>query len=91
MTDLIPWLREQLDIDEKDVISGDCRCPDPGLSRADCPARVLAEVDAKRRILDAYDQTEFGDLTRRSALEEAITAFAVPYADRPGYRDEWRP
>ena len=55
------------------------------------PARVLAEVDAKRRILDAYKQTEFGDLARHSALEEALALLALPYAGRPGYREEWRP
>ncbi|AYD81674.1 hypothetical protein SEA_KROMP_73 [Streptomyces phage Kromp] len=28
---------------------------------------------------------------RRDVLSEVLRLFASPYADRPGYRDEWRP
>jgi hypothetical protein len=66
------------------------------------PVRVLAEVDAKRRILDRYEDT----LSRQGEWEESQLAadicaveyqdwilpiLALPYADREGYRDEWRP
>jgi hypothetical protein len=83
------------------------------------PARVLAEVDAKRQVLAAYmdavlvrDQaTEWAlnkspivvdpgsetferwSLARDAALvlDPVIRLLAVPYADHPDYRDEWRP
>ncbi|WP_329013175.1 DUF6221 family protein [Micromonospora rifamycinica] len=58
------------------------------------PARVLAEVDAKRRILDEHDPYGTGhDPCRRNPGRYCLTArlLALPYADRPGYRDEWRP
>lgn len=54
------------------------------------PARVLADVDAKRRILDqcadvwAHDRVE-------AFAEDVLRLLALAYADRPGYRGEWRP
>ena len=57
------------------------------------PARVLAEVEAKRRILSSYtlfatDDPPVG--TYASGLRDAITLLAQPYADRPGFPEEWR-
>ncbi|MEU1240060.1 DUF6221 family protein [Micromonospora parva] len=66
------------------------------------PARVLAEVDAKRRILDLFEY-EQADVslpwgppttvpgTRPATASPVLRLLALPYADRPGYRDEWRP
>lgn len=54
-------------------------------------ARMLDEVTATRRIIDLYEETEFGDFARRTALEEVVRIRAVPFAHRPGYRDDWRP
>jgi hypothetical protein len=71
------------------------------------PARVLAECEAKRRIVEAlvdaeravvgYDNDdpnnppsywqEWGNL---HALRLAGEALALPYADHPEYRPEWR-
>lgn len=71
------------------------------------PARVLAEVDAKRRILDRHASYDFP-----ADLEDGPGAYswtgrcdhchepwpcpdlrdvAAPLADRPGYREDWRP
>lgn len=44
------------------------------------PARVLAEVEAKRRMVD-----EHGNGTCRT-----LRLLALPYADHPDYRPEWR-
>jgi hypothetical protein len=63
------------------------------------PARVLAEVGAKRRIIDLFAgvASELGDVPvspyegYASGLRDAVRLLALPYADRPGYRDEWRP
>lgn len=64
------------------------------------PNRVLAEVEAKRRILDLYEwaairRSQQPDdrlhLGEQAVAEQALWHLAEPYADRPGYRDEWRP
>ena len=73
------------------------------------PARVLAEVAAKRAILDevfTYEAKIDGEwgcchgpsqieqgLCRASRPEEipVLRHLAAVYADREGYRDEWRP
>lgn len=50
------------------------------------PACVLAEVEAKRRILDLYEEWN------EPRLYDAICLLALPYAAQPGYREEeWRP
>jgi hypothetical protein len=66
------------------------------------PARVLAEIEAKRRILDDYailvgairrvDDVDGNRLlyARREARESDIRWLAQPYTDRPGWREEWR-
>lgn len=51
------------------------------------PARVLREIEAKRRILDAWDQ----DGAFWPGGSDVPALLALPYADRPGYREEWRP
>lgn len=68
--------------------------------------RQLAEADAKRRILDnivpeadGLDMQVDGefrvgrrDLVAEPYLGDALMRLlALPYADRPGYREEWRP
>lgn len=85
------------------------------------PARVLREIDAKRRLLDlhglvhrdvywlAEDGEEETDeipvcghcVPRHSYLPhhskvpegvcDTVRLLALSYADRPGYREEWRP
>jgi hypothetical protein len=67
------------------------------------PARVLAEVGAKRRIIAVYASwevlarpgagfaMEHAAETTRLALFEALRALALPFADHPDYREEWRP
>lgn len=62
------------------------------------PARVLREIDAKRRIAALHARphhqcvTEDGP-TQWHAADPCATLrlLALPYADRPGYREEWRP
>jgi hypothetical protein len=50
------------------------------------PARVLREIDAKRRILDTLHE-EGGD----RMFADIFRLLALPFADRPGYLEEWRP
>lgn len=62
------------------------------------PARVLAEVEAKRKLLTEYAevrQNEGADYEWAggwaSGLGKAVALMALPYADHPDYRDTWRP
>lgn len=57
----------------------------PHIARWD-PARVLAEVAAKRVLLDRWDLYGYPD-----DLDAGLRILAVPYADRPGYQPEWVP
>ncbi|MBB5108950.1 DUF6221 family protein [Streptomyces spectabilis] len=63
------------------------------------PARVLREIDAKRAIV--RDLAEVIEASKDykgpdyyegvDACERTLARLALPYADRPGYREEWRP
>lgn len=121
--DLVTWLRAHLDEDERVAnAAGGCdwsniiadRDENIHIARHD-PARVLAEVEAKRRILEAVERyfdphpgqpctnlDEDGEQTWEPCelhverMATAITPYvlpllALPYADRPGYREEWQP
>ncbi|CBG71888.1 hypothetical protein SCAB_48371 [Streptomyces scabiei 87.22] len=54
------------------------------------PARVLCEIDAKRRIIAAYENYD-REAPELDVPESVLRLLALPYADRPGYREEWRP
>ncbi|WP_327249880.1 DUF6221 family protein [Streptomyces sp. NBC_01320] len=63
------------------------------------PARVLAVVEAKRAAIGHYEKLRrFAETERRQeyllvegAGAVVIKMLALPYADHPGYRDDWRP
>jgi hypothetical protein len=61
------------------------------------PARVLREIDAKRRLLAEYQRADaegkYPDWPGgyASGLEYAVQIAAAEYADRPGYDPEWAP
>jgi hypothetical protein len=63
------------------------------------PARVLAEVKAKRRIVDlmagilvaAQGDSEVDHCGDLGAAEDALALLALPYADHPAFKPEWRP
>lgn len=67
------------------------------------PARVLAEADAKRRIIKvhfrrrSYDWDEPGVIGFECAQCcdrfpcTTLRLLALPYADHPYYKPEWRP
>jgi hypothetical protein len=54
------------------------------------PARVLAECEAKRRIVELDWR---GDDSGPAQLlqEDVLRLLALSYADHPDYRQEWRP
>lgn len=61
------------------------------------PARVLAEVEAKRQIVALHEPVD--DEPDGFCLHcdcdswpcGTIAALALPYADHPDYREEWKP
>ena len=63
------------------------------------PARVLAECEAKRRIVAYREQAvrEHDVLNlpltevRTITYDAVLRALALPYADHPDYLEEWRP
>ena len=88
--DLIAFARAQLDEDEQMLRALDSTALNgidstAGWGARDYIERGLAEVDAKRRILD--------DCEERASIQALRLArlLALPYADRPGYREQWRP
>jgi hypothetical protein len=58
------------------------------------PERILADCEAKRRMLARLQNLARAWWTTSRSADEArsiIREMAVAYAHRPGYRDEWRP
>ena len=58
------------------------------------PARVLAECEAKRRIVEALIDMEPVEEERKEqvvTLRWACEMLAHPYADHPDYNPDWRP
>ncbi len=48
------------------------------------PARTLQEIEAKRRMLKELDLTS-------QTQQHLLKLLALPYADHPDYRQEWKP
>jgi hypothetical protein len=61
------------------------------------PARVLAECEAKRRIVEHANECSDGgselsmDFDDERGLALVLRLLALPYADCDGFREEWRP
>jgi hypothetical protein len=62
------------------------------------PARVLAETEAKRQLVEKYAKVAVNDIDEveyahgyANALGEAMRLMALPYADHPDYNQAWRP
>lgn len=107
MDDLVHWLLEQVATDEAEAtaafsgqtdpengwgIDGRAITPHVGVIHEEVqrthvakwnPARVLAECEAKRRIIDLVVGAYAG--------YAVLPVLALPYATRPGYREEWKP
>lgn len=103
MDELIAFLNERLAEDERLAIaardepetgwwwSEDAEsAPERHIARHD-PARVLADVAAKRAIVAAcaynLEYEEYG----HTLAERVLRALALPYADHEDYKPHWRP
>lgn len=61
---------------------------DLAVSRFAHPTRVLAEIAAKRALIDELVAYMEGDYA--PWIEGYLKLMTLPYADREGFRDEWR-
>ena len=68
------------------------------VSRYEQAAQAVEELSARRCLLHARGEDVFmTELSLESAIHErdalgvVLRLLALPYADRPGYREEWRP
>jgi hypothetical protein len=91
--DLVAFVRQHLDEDER-VVNGSCLhiddCNGSGFGDRFDDDRLLAEVEAKRRILDLC-APEVDDGTSGARIARlTIHMLAQPYAGREGWREEWR-
>jgi hypothetical protein len=84
-------LVHEFDCDRFEVYDHGCR---QGKCDCDATERLLADVEAKRRIVeqarDYIPELEHGD-NGEWAFDLVLRLLAVPYADHPDYREEWRP
>lgn len=56
------------------------------------PARVLAEIETKRRMIDECERTvDYDSRGMMSMAEDFLRLLALPYAEHPEHREEWRP
>jgi hypothetical protein len=56
------------------------------------PSRVLADVNAKRRLIDeAIDADEPGEYWNSEPRDWVLRFLAVAYAEHPDYSQAWRP
>lgn len=108
MTDLVDFVRQRLDEDEQTTKRADAMTVDldEPLSVIEGdeythlvinPSRVLAEVEAKRRIVNdvarkAFDN-EYGSGFDDAAIamNDVLKLLALPYASHPEYDESWRP
>lgn len=97
MTDLVEFLRARLDEDVEQVRNWGCDCLVEGFTASDhgvsCQVRVLAEVEAKRRILELKPpNSKFSDYDGgcRSTWEDVLWELAQPYADHPDFDPAWK-
>lgn len=57
------------------------------------PARVLAEVAAKRGIIDRYEhyRAHVAEYASVATYAHVLRVLAQPFAGHPDYREEWKP
>jgi hypothetical protein len=59
------------------------------------PARVLADIDSKRQLVTSFESVKSDPWTydemAEDVAERALKMLALPYAERPGFQESWRP
>lgn len=98
MSDLTDFLLERIAEDELHAL-GRCVAPCPQWQTHPghlCADHVLAECEAKRRMVGAYVDVAVSavddyDQGVREGLWGALRHLAAVHSAHPDYRDEWRP
>lgn len=96
MSDISAFLLSRIAEDEAIAKAAE-GCLMPALS----PTRILAECEAKRRIIERartvlyvqwHDEQRYGaeHAARAQELQQVLLALALPYADHPDYNANWR-
>lgn len=97
MDDLTAFLTARLDEDEA---AARAAMPTGGRRNGKMTQRrVLADIEAKRRIVAEFEQVHVDYRTahtptlegQRLGLLKAVAVLALPFADHADYREEWRP
>lgn len=88
-SDLAAWLLEQIDWTADEVARPIYE------THRDVALLLLSECDAKRRIVEMHGALghapcDAHDASLRSIHCDTLLLLALPYAGRPGYREEWR-
>jgi HEAT repeat protein len=84
--DLAAFLLARIAEDEADAKDAENYFPDDGPFVRWDSARVLAECEAKRRIVERVSDVAWATYSVRDVVLELL---ALPYADHPDYRKEW--
>jgi len=97
MDDLVQWLRAQLD-EEEQIARRDYQAANAAtdLEAAVAAREVLTRIAEIRQELDPHrpesgQHPDFCGYDKRELPCRALRLLALPYAARPGYREEWRP
>jgi hypothetical protein len=105
MSDLVDFLLARITEDEArprgfGAIAMEVDAEGSPTGRLLVPARILAECEAKRRVVELYlearrsyewDRNDTGFAAEAWAYEAVVKQLALPHADHPDYREEWRP
>lgn len=88
MTELVEWLRAQLDDRERRLRE---RLEKPGYGPAEVRLLrlVLAEIEGTRERLD-WIESKLADDPDDQTVLRMVKVEARPYADRDGYQEDWR-
>jgi len=89
---LAAFLLDRIAEDEASIPSNRARVttPEGVVLYADLAAqRVLAECEAKRRIVELGDSEDADSPPYWSAIEDVLRALASVHADHPEFREEW--
>lgn len=88
---LIEFLRARLDEDEGAALRADDDEPVDSDNQARWSrSRVLAEVEAKRRIIAECERTFDVEEHGWALANDVLALLALPYADHPDYDQAWK-
>lgn len=85
----VEFLTARLDEQEAGVVVMTCGCVDAQPQRADCPDFVLADIAAKRAILERLGPPHFITGGSSAAFSAVVAFFIQPFADHLDFNPAW--